>query len=387
MKNINYDFSNFLEIYQRMIDQGPRSKDLKDLQHELNNFFKDGSCKEVLYTNNTNNEFFGMVVHLSVVPRLIYDYLVAETPMSICDYYLEIDSKLFDPLLNLDAKELLAITLHEVGHLVGSSIPIEQARHDMDAYLASNREHIKISDMDAYREILAYGLTDYLSKCNSMFYTANMSELSADEFVNKCGFSNDLLSAYDKIVAKHMKLYRDCQVDKFTVFAWTLNVYKNLKIERIGALKVLNRAKVLTGSRLQQKEITRLIDNINRAEDDEHLVFGESTISDRIKERLRKHRLNNLKTIDSVYYELAMRIKNVEDEDDALYLMRQINNNIAVIEEYKNSKDCDEYEFDKWSQVLTRFEALRDKLSSSIIYKNKNYGLFVNYPDIVENRY
>lgn len=387
MKNINYDFSEFLEIYQRMIDKGPRSIDLKDLQKELNQFFKDGICREVLYTNNTNNEFFGMVVHLVVKPNLIYDYLVSEVPMPISEYSLEIDSKLFDPLLDLDAKELLAITLHEVGHLVNSNMPIEQARHDIDAYLASNRECIKIANMDAYKEILAYGLTDYLSKCNSMFYTASMSELSADEFVNKCGFSNDLLSAYDKIVAKHMKLYRDCQVDKFTVLAWTLNVYKNLKVERIGALKVLNRAKLLTGSKLQKKEITKLINNINRAEDDVHLVFGESTISDKIKDRLRKHRLNNLKTIDSVYYELAMRIKNVEDEDDALYLMRQINNNIAVIEEYKNSKDCDEYEFDKWSQILVRFEALRDKLSSSIIYKNKNYGLFVNYPDIVENRY
>jgi hypothetical protein len=102
---------------------------------------------------------------------------------------------------------------------------------------------------------------------------------------------------------------------------------------------------------------------------------------------MRKNRLNNLRNIDSTYYELNLQVRNVEDENDALYLMRQINTNIAIIDEYKNSPDCDDIEKAKWNQTMDKFTQLRDKLSSSVVYKNKNYGLFVNYPDIVENRY
>ena len=107
----------------------------------------------------------------------------------------------------------------------------------------------------------------------------------------------------------------------------------------------------------------------------------------KVREKMRKNRLNNLRTIDSAFYELNMQIRNVEDEDDALWLMRQINSNIAIIEEYRNSSDCDEYERDKWNQVLDKFLDLRDRLSKTTVYKNKSYGIFVQYPEIVENRY
>ena len=67
--------------------------------------------------------------------------------------------------------------------------------------------------------------------------------------------------------------------------------------------------------------------------------------------------------------------------------MRQINNNIAIIEEYIASDDVDDHEKKKWMEALDKFVELRQKLSDTIVYKNKNYGLFVNYPDIVEDRY
>ena len=36
---------------------------------------------------------------------------------------------------------------------------------------------------------------------------------------------------------------------------------------------------------------------------------------------------------------------------------------------------------------MDKLVQLREKLTATVVYKNKNYGLFVNYPDIVENRY
>lgn len=384
-KNINYDFSEFLNTFADMKQRHTATpSDLKVLKDELNKFFKDSTCKEVLYTNNTDKMFFGMKIIAMIDADDIYDYLVEDEPVRIGKYIIEIDSHLLNPILDLTERELLAMLLHEVGHMVGDATPIENARRELNSYLAANKDHIRIAQSIHYKEFLAYGLKDYLSKQQSMFYTSDASEILADEFAMSYGFSNDLSHAYSKITSNNMKLYENSEVSKFAVFAWTLNLYNNLKTRRIGALHTLSRAKQLTGSRLEKLELDNVIRRIKRIDDD--ILVEASSIHSKLREKLKKHRLNNMRTIDSTMYELSMQIRNVEDEDDALYLMRQLNNNIAIIDEYKNSPDCDTQEVQKWNNLMDKFIQLRDKLSSTVVYKNKTYGIFVQYPDIVENR-
>lgn len=389
MHKINYDFSTLLSVLGKYTGDselnGMSSSDLRVIKNELNKFFKDSECKEVLYTTNTDKMFFGAKVIAMIDPDNIYDYLMDDDKIRITKYIIELDSHLFDPVLGLTSREILAVILHEIGHMVNDAEPIQNARNALNAYLAANKDHIRISQSIHYKEILAYGLKDYLSKTNSMFYTNDISEIRADEFAEAYGLSDDLDSAYTKIVKGNMKLYSNCEISKFIVFGWTLSLYKDLKIRRIGAIKTLARAKHLTGSRLEKMEMENVIRRIKRIDDG--IVFESTdTIRQKLREKMKKARLNNLKTIDNTFYELNMQVRNVEDENDALYLMRQINNSIAIIDEYRNSEDCDQYESDKCNAVLDKFVQLREKLSSTIVYKNKNYGIFVNYPDIVENR-
>lgn len=389
MHKINYDFSTLLSVLSKYTGDselnGMSSNDLRVIKNELNKFFKDSECKEVLYTTNTDKMFFGAKVIAMIDPDNIYDYLIDDDKVRINKYIIELDSHLFDPVLGLTSREILAVILHEIGHMVNDAEPIQNARNALNAYLAANKDHIRISQSIHYKEILAYGLKDYLSKTNSMFYTNDISEIRADEFAEAYGLSDDLDSAYTKIVKGNMKLYSNCEISKFIVFGWTLSLYKDLKIRRIGAIKTLARAKHLTGSRLEKMEMENVIRRIKRIDDG--IVFESTdTIRQKLREKMKKARLNNLKTIDNTFYELNMQVRNVEDENDALYLMRQINNSIAIIDEYRNSEDCDQYESDKCNAILDKFIQLREKLSSTIVYKNKNYGIFVNYPDIVENR-
>ena len=390
LKTINYDFSEILVCFRRARELGTfTSADLNVLKRELNRFFKDSTCKEVLFTNNTDNMFFGMKIIALINADDIYDYLVDEEPRRIGKYIVEIDSHLLDPILDLYPNELLAILLHEVGHLVGDTTPIENARNALSAYLAANRDQIKVQSIIHYKEILAYGLKDYLSKTQSMFYTSDESEIFADEFAIAYGLIDSLESAYKKIVKKNIKLYENSEVSKFIVFSWALSVYKNIKIRRVGALRTLARAKQLTGSRLEKMEIDNVIRRIRRIDDDFVNEAAESSagIRAKIRARMKKARINNLRIIDSTFYELSMQVRNVEDENDALYLMRQINNNLSILEEYINSPDITPTEAESWNKVIDKFKKLRDKLSDTVVYKNKTYGLFVNYPEIVENRY
>ena len=383
MIKINYDFTGLSEALGVIKEAGNATpENLRTIKSELNRFFTDSVCKDVLFTNNTDKMFFGAKVIAMIDADDIYDYLMDNDARRIGSYIIELDSHLFDPILDLTPGELTAVVLHEVGHMVADAEPIENARKALNVYLAANKDHVKITDSIHYKEILAYGLKDYLSKTRSMFYVGDKSEIYADEFAIAYKFDASLRNAYDKIVRNNIKLYENSEISKFIVFGWALSIYKNLKIRRIGAIKTLNRAKILTGSRLEQLEIDNVIRRINRI-DDSALLESSGAFKLKMKEKMRKHRIHNLRTVEDTYYELAMRVKNVEEEDEALYIMRQLNNCISIIEDYRSCGECDDYEISQWEDTLKRFMELRQRLSDSVIYKNKNYGLFINYPDIM----
>ena len=388
MERMRYNFDSFIDAFNNMKRNcAATPEDLRTIKNELNKFFADSVCKEVLYTDNMDKMFFGIKIVPMIDADDIFDYLVDDQPQRVAKYVVEFDSHLLNPIQNFQATELLAMLLHEVSNLIGDSEPIEAARNALNAYLAANNDYIKVSQSIHYKEILTYGLKDYLSKARSMFYTSDISDLYAHELTAAYGFNDDLASAYRKISHDNIKLYENTELSKFITFSWTLSLYKNMRIRRVSSIRTLSRAKQLTGSRLEKMEIDNVIKRIRRIDDDILIESAIDSVRAKIREKMRKARLNNLRTIDSAFYELNMQVRNVEDEDDALWLMRQINNNIAIIEEYRNSTDCDEYEREKWNQVLNKFIDLRDRLSKTTVYKNKQYGIFVNYPEIVENRY
>ena len=82
-----------------------------------------------------------------------------------------------------------------------------------------------------------------------------------------------------------------------------------------------------------------------------------------------------------------MRVRNCEDEDDALYLMRQLNTRISLIDDYVNSEDLSPNEAKRWNESLEKFKRIRDDLAQNLVYKGKSYGLFVQYPEIHPDNY
>lgn len=359
--------------------------DLESIKAELNKFFTDSTCKEVIYTVNTDRMFFGIKLNPLIDADNIYDYLVSEDPIRIDTYAVELDSHLFDPGAFFNADEILAVLLYEVSRLINDATPMEMVRDEINGYLAANKKNLSISKSIHYKEILAYGVKDYLSKCRSMFYEDDSSKVIGDEFILRYYSTTYLDTAYSKIKNSNIKLYENSIQSKLVVLLWTLNIYSSLRTQRVGSIQTLTMMKKLTGSRIEQREIDNVIRRINRIDDD--ILVEAGGIKEKIREKLRKSRMNNLKTLENMYYELSMQIKNVEDENDALYLMRQINNGLSITDEYRNNQDFDEYEKEMWTKLHDRFYQLREKLVQTTTYKNRTYGIVVNYPDIVENRY
>lgn len=389
MEVINYDFSSFIDAFANMKKRcAATPEDLNTIKLELNKLFNDSTCKEVLYTDNPDKMFFGIKVLPLIDADDIFELLIEDDPYRVDKYIVEFDSHLLNPVMMIEPYEILAMLLHDISNLVGNAEPVENARNAMNAYLVTNNTHLKVTASIHYKEIIAYGLKDYISKVGSMFYCSDITDLYAQSFIASYGLTDSLISAYRKVSHGNIKLYENTEISKFIVFAWCLGLYGNIKTQRIGTIHTLNRAKLLTGSRLEKMEMDNIIRRINRIDNDVMMEGNfTSNIQAKVKEKMRKSRLNTLRQIDSVFYELNMQVRNVEDEDDALYLMRQINSNIAILSEYANSKDCDPDEAVRWNQVLDKFIDLRDRLSKTTVYKNKEMGIFVTYPDIVENRY
>ena len=377
MEKINYDFSA-LNSAMFKLKSNPSSSNLSAIKYELNNFFRDSKCEEVIYTKNTDKLFFGMCCMPIMKDDEVVDILMTDKPKRIEKYYIEIDSKLLD--LGLSARELTAVLLHEIGHLVNDTTPIEKTRRSIDIYLDKNNTNLSFNDSIHEKSLMMFAIKDSIRKLTSLFYIKD-EEIIADEFVVRCGYGKELESAYKTIVKSSGILVRGVHSDsKLAILEWTLKLYKDLGIKRVYALSVLNKGKNITGSKLEKREIEIASRSLNKME---YLAMEEATI---IKEKsklnlnlFRDIRLNGLRNIEDDLYEFNIRLKNVSDEEEALNLLRQINMRLAIIDDYLLDSKLDESEKKNWYKLHDKYSLLREQLSKKAIYATKNYGLFVDY--------
>ena len=129
-----------------------------------------------------------------------------------------------------------------------------------------------------------------------------------------------------------------------------------------------------------------VIRRLNRI-DDEALIES-AILESKFGEFFKKNKQKNIRYLEDDLYEYNIRLKNIEDEDDALYLLRQINTRIAIIDDYMNSdKEMDETTRERWFNLLNKYQKVREDLSKKVVYKNKYAGIYISYPEIKPNNY
>ena len=386
MRHIDYNFQGMLDaisgIKECSVDPKQKSKMgkyLRDLKEELNKFFKDSTCEEIIYTDNTDKIMFGMSVIPVLKDNMTYDYLSGTEKIRIDRYYIELDSKLFSPVLNLTNKEILAVLLHEVGHLVNDATPVENLRGNFAKFLTTNHMTINATKNVNYLKILQYGIKDALRKMNSLFERKD-DEILADEFVTTYGYGHELESALTKIVKHSHTMNRDVD-DKFIVLAWILRLYVNVRLRRIPALRTINKAKSLTPSFIERKELDNLVMRLKRIDDDS-LLHEAGAIAAVTKTLKRK----GIRGYEEDMFEYAMQIRNIQHEDDALILMHRINSRMAIIDDYLSTEELSSTDVKRWSSLYEKYGKLRETLANKTLYKDDYNRIYVTYPEITDNR-
>lgn len=357
--------------------RNPSKSNLENLRMRLNNFFSDSECEEIIYTKNLDRLFFGMCVMAYIPASDHTKVLLEDKPYRIKKYSIEIDSKLSD--LDLNDRELTAILLHEVGHLVNDSTPVEKSRQALDLYLSKHNSNIDINNGIINKQILIYAINDSIRKMTSIFNKKD-DEILADEFVFMCGYGEDLESAFKKIIANTMNINKYTNTGKLVQLEWALRVYVNMGISRLSAIKTLNRCKLLSGSELEKREIDKVIRDINNPNKsvNESYVINEFKSNNSLITRVQR---KGLRALEDDYYQYQIKIKNVDSEDESLLILRQINNRMSILDDYINNldEDKDEYLIDKYYKLHNKYNELREILIKKSSYNKNMYGLFIDY--------
>ena len=382
--NSNLDCSE-IEKCMGAIKLSQSPERLGRLQNALNYTFRGTHCNGVIYTKNTDKLFFGMcvmpVISDEEVTKLLIDNNASGIP---CNYMLEFDSKLFN--IGLNTRELTAILLHEIGHIV---INMEQALEELvDAicmYLAKNRDCINVKSTYKCKRILAFGIKNALRSIGDIFVD---DEVNADSFAVALGYGKDLERALDKIASSVTVVNKDVK-NKLLVLQWTLRLYKNLRLRRIPAIKTLQKAYELEGSELQKREINKCMRAISDMSSTDIESVEEQAVLLHEKLNLnifRKFRQKSIRGIEDDLYEYTLRVKSVDEQDEALIILRDINSRLAIIDDYLSDPNLSKAEIERWQSVRKRYMMLREELSKKTTYDDKYYGLFVKTP-VIKSRY
>ena len=376
--NTKYDFS-MIEKLMFMISEDHSSSTLNKLKNEVNKLFTKSKCKDILYTNNTDKLFFGMRVYPLFDGDDTMEILGDSKTKIFEKYYIEFDSKLFDPVLGLTEKELMAILLHEIGHIVYDIGTIDVVRKNIDLYFADADEYVDLKASKGYKELIGYALKDAVMKVGSLFTKFRDEEIVADATVVACGYGPDLETALRKIRRSDTYLNKDVD-DRFITLAWVLRLRSEFDTKRIPAIHTLNRAKALTASQLEKRELDYAIKLMNRMEN----PMSESIIDDlkdKFSKKVTKFKTNGVRTIRDDIYELNLRLRCAEHEDDLIFIIRTVNTDITILQDYL-SDDISDYEREETIKALQDLYDIRQRASKDKKVRSLNSSLLnVVYPE------
>lgn len=370
-----------LEDAMSKIKLNPSNDRLTNLRNVLNNLFKGTDCNGVIYTKNTDKPLFGMCV-MPVINETDVKKMILENDFSTLkqNYFLEFDSKLFE--IGLSTRELVAVVLHEIGHIIlDIDKAVDEVTKSFYMYLQKNMETIDMQRFIKYADLLAFGFRDAIRKINNIF---SDEETNADSYAVALGYGQELISALKKITDRCTLLNKDLD-NKLLVLQWTLRLYKNMKLRRIPAIRTLEKTYQMTGSELEKREINKCMNAIKQYEYD--AIDESAVLEEKAKLSIfRRFKYKGMRGIEDDLYGLTLRVKSVDEQDEALMILRDINSRLAILDDYISSEDLDQNDLERWNAVRKKYLMLREELSKKTTYDDKYYGLFIKTP-VVKSRY
>lgn len=382
---------NFYSIYRaiddlRLIATGESAQNIdtarSTLKKEINKFFgNDFVCESIVYTENFDKPFFGVFVKPNVSNNLVEDVFRGYAPLNDdYEYYrhgtyiLEIDSKLLTNF-DLTAQEIWAVIMADLVRANGTDTT--RAIRDMiDAYVASKRISIDLEIINENKELfnLAYILTFH--NISSTFAKPTIDQYDCPDMISDYGITHDYCTAFDKFIRFGA---RENPVDTSTIaLDWFFSNYKDAANNRYLEYMLKDSAKIEASACVRDLSLKALT-FVCSTRSQENSYTKEIVTESKRKGLIYQMKRNGIKSIEEDLFEYNMRLRNVETQDEAILLMRQINSRMSILEDYIKTEDIDNADRARWEECYAKYLDLRNALSKKTVYNRKMYGLFVDY--------
>ena len=383
-------FVNILYLKPEDRVVAPNMSNLADLRTIINSIFDENKCLDVLYTLNTDKQFFGIRINPAMSASDATVILSTDEKVRLVNYQIEFDSKLFD--IGLSGDELVAITIYEIASMMDNTEIFDNLRALIDCNVVTNDDVISIRDSVNYAQLIIFAIKDTMYKLSSMIFKDEPEDLLANPATAATETGESLLSAREKIISSISGLGDTFRTPKPVILEWMFLMYRDMKINSGIISDTLNDAKTFTASRLEIAEIDKTLDAVNRIDNsiieskniDLNHFFEKKHLSSLNEISLfRSLKKNGLRGIENELYEYTMRVKNCTDADDAYLVMRGINNRLGVLEDYIYSEQLTDSDRRHWEEVAQAYRDLRVVLSKKKL-EGKQYGLFFDYNKLDE---
>lgn len=377
----------YLKPEDRVIS--PDMSILGDLKAAINAIFDDNMCINVIYTNNTDKQFFGIRINPNMSPSDAAVILTTDEKVKLNKYQIEFDSKLFD--IGLNETELAAVTIYEISSMMDDYDIFDKIRLEVDKIMLRNEDIVHIRESVNYAQLIIFALKDTLFKLSSLLFVENPEDLTMNVTIQACNLENYIVSARDKIDSSLQGLGETLRQPGMTILTWMFTMYRNMNIYSGVVKNTLKDARSFTASKLEINEIEKTLTSVDRIEgnvleescnlnqffDKKHVsCLNEFSIFKSLKK-------NGLRGIENDLYEYAMKVKNCTESEDAFMIMRGINTRLGVLEDYLATEDLNDSERKHWEHVCNQYRELRIALSKKK-FKEKSYGLWFDYSKLDE---
>lgn len=254
---------------------------------------------------------------------------------------------------------------------------ITQLRAYIDSYLTEQDDAIDLKNSVNYNGLLIFAFKDTLRKLTSLLYKLR----DPDKLIGVNSYAHDL-DTHEPLVTAATKLNStvfgtDIDVEKpdLSELAWVFNIYRNMSTEYKDALTTLEDAKALTGSQLQKQELDKAKKSIIKAAGES--INEQTTLFESKKQSIFQGlKKDGLRSIEEAIYEYKVRIRNCDDADEALYILRCINANITILENYlEYTGGISDSERERWQMDINAYRDLRIELSKKRFNRPTFYGI------------
>lgn len=391
----------------------------KRMGQVLNLIFHKNISVSVVYPRSEDDQFFVMSIFpsQSTLEALVVGILNNTDDQTLKkiwdeteDWNIEIDRRIFNEnYVSITAKEMTALLLHEIGHIVYSnSVPQRLSRVMRFEVAKLNVQKKAILQNQLFRGVLELPIMN--ACCYDRYKTPSnvRKELQADVFVIKMGYGKELQSVLDKFLTSNVKNVHlkskinksepDVDQDMKNTIKFSMEIIDDFEKRRAAVAKK-NLGKLVTKvpSDFIRLRISDLSDKLTKSD-----VRG---ISDEIKmervceaaqrqienyymKEFFEFRTKRFKRIDPrVIDYIELQAKAIKNNDDKMILVNyiftnldQVNYRINVLNdpEYANR-----YEVPDSMNTLLRYRERLERAREYVInYKipEIRYGLDISYP-------